>query len=88
MIIAIFWMLENLETYNQSPNISRVMRKPVFSICENKDADQLRGTRETDKRLCFRYMDSTIHIIYQDFNASNHLLWLYSCVWVGPGRKP
>ena len=23
--------------------LSRVMRKPAFSICENKDADQLRG---------------------------------------------
>ena len=24
-------------------NMSRVMRKPAFYICENKDADQLRG---------------------------------------------
>ena len=29
------------------------MRKPAFCICENKDADQLRGNRETDQRLCF-----------------------------------
>ena len=29
-------------------------------LCENKDADQLRGNREADQRLCFRYMDSTI----------------------------
>ena len=29
------------------------MRKPVFGICENKDADQLRGNRESDQRLCF-----------------------------------
>ena len=36
------------------------MRKPAFCICENKDADQLRGNREADQRLCFRYMDSTI----------------------------
>ena len=26
---------------------------------ENKDADQLRGNREADQRLCFRYTDST-----------------------------
>ena len=26
---------------------------------ENKDADQLRGNREADLRLCFRYTDST-----------------------------
>ena len=37
------------------------MRKPDFCICENKDADQLRGNREADQRLCFRYTDSTTH---------------------------
>ena len=40
--------------------MSRVMRKPTFCICENKDADQLRGNREADQRLCFRYLDTTI----------------------------
>ena len=40
--------------------LSRVVRKPSFCICENKDADQLRGNREADQRLCFRYLDSTI----------------------------
>ena len=33
------------------------MRKPAFCICKNKDADQLRGNREADQRLCFRYSD-------------------------------
>ena len=37
-----------------------IMRKPTICICENKGADQLRGNREADQRLCFRYMDSTI----------------------------
>ena len=34
-------------------DLSLVMRKPDFRICENKDADQLRGTcnREADQRL-------------------------------------
>ena len=36
------------------------MRKPTFCICENKDAEQLRGNREADQRLCFRYIDSTV----------------------------
>ena len=40
--------------------LSRVVRKPAFCICENKDADQLHGNREADQRLCFRYKDSTI----------------------------
>ena len=29
--------------------MSRVMRKPAFCICENKDADQLPGNREADQ---------------------------------------
>ena len=69
--------------------MSRVVRKPAFCICENKDADQLRGNREADQRLCFRYIDSTIPLLpYPKFQASNHLLWLYSPVCVGPGQKP
>ena len=36
------------------------MGKPTIFIGENKDADQLRGNREADQRLCFRYSDSTI----------------------------
>ena len=44
-------------------DMSRVMRKPAFCICENKDADQLRGNREADQRLCFRYTDSAIPLL-------------------------
>ena len=36
------------------------MRKLAFFICENKDADQLRGNSEANQRPCFRYIDSTI----------------------------
>ena len=39
------------------------MRKPAFCIYENKDADQLRGNREADQHLCFRYTDSTIPLL-------------------------
>ena len=43
--------------------MSHVMRKPTFCICKNKDADQLRGSREADQRLCFCYLDSTIPLL-------------------------
>ena len=43
--------------------MSRVVRKPAFCICENKDADQLRGNHEADQRLCFPYMDSAIPLL-------------------------
>ena len=43
--------------------MSRVVRKPAFCICQNKDADQLRGNREADQRLCFRHTDSTVPLL-------------------------
>ena len=65
------------------------MRKPTFFICENKDADQLRGNREADQHLCFRKTDSAIPLyLNPKFQASSHLLGLYSLVCVGPGGKP
>ena len=42
---------------------SRIVRKPDFCLGENKGADQLRGNREADQRLCFRYTDSTIPLL-------------------------
>ena len=57
------------------------MRKPAFCICENKDADQLRGNREADQRLCFRYTDSTIPLLSKS-EISN--LYSFSVV-VQPG---
>ena len=44
-------------------NMSLCMRKPTICICENKGADQLRGNREADQRLCFRYTDSTLPLL-------------------------
>ena len=65
------------------------MRKPTFCICKNKDADQLRGNREADQRLCFRYTDSTILLLSKpEISASSHLLLLHSLVYVGLGQKP
>ena len=44
-------------------NMSRIVREPDFCLGENKGADQLRGNREADQRLCFRYTDSTIPLL-------------------------
>ena len=35
----------------------------IVHICVNKDADQLRGNPEADRRLYFHYMDSTIPLL-------------------------
>ena len=71
-------------------DMSFVMRKLAFCICENKDADQLRGNREADLRLCLFAIRIVLSLSYLNlkFQASSHLQWLYSPVCVGPGWKP
>ena len=63
--------------------MSLVMRKPAFCICENKNADQLRGHREADQRdqrrgyreadqrLCFGPTDSTILLLSKSEKPSS-----------------
>ena len=69
--------------------LSLVMRKPVICICENKNAEQLRGNREADQRIFFATrLEQSLYFLNPKFQASSHLLWLYSLVCVGPGRKP
>ena len=51
------------------------MGKPTICIGENKDADPLRGNREADQRLCFRYSDSTIPLLLKSEISS---FWLFS----------
>ena len=64
MYIVIFEKLHlEISTSVTQFYMSLVMRKPVFSICENKDADQLRGNREADQRICLNYTDSTIPLL-------------------------
>ena len=61
-----------------SLHMSRFVRKPAFCICENKDADQLRGDREADQRLCFRYIDSKIPLLSTDMCDEKTCLCLFS----------
>ena len=44
-------------------HLSRHLGKPTICLGENKEADQLRGNRKADQRLCFRYSDSTIRLL-------------------------
>ena len=53
--------------------MSRIVRKPDFCLGENKGADQLRGNREADQRLCFRYSDSTIPLLLKSEISSFYL---------------
>ena len=57
------WMLSGKQTKTKFCGMSHCMRKTTICIGENKDADQLRGNREADQRLCFHYSDSTIPLL-------------------------
>ena len=39
------------------------MRKPIFCICENKGAEELRSNCVALQRFYFRYIDSTIPLL-------------------------
>ena len=70
------------------------MRKSAFYLCENKA--QVKAmiscsvyNHTADLRLGFHFIDSAIPLFLNPkFQASRHLLCLYSPVCVGPGRKP
>ena len=59
------------------------MRKPAFCICENKDADQLRGDHEADQHLCFPYTDSIGY--FQSIKTEVLLKFLKTTntIWIG-----
>ena len=64
------------------------MRKPAFCICENKDADKLRGNHAADQRLCFCYIDSTILLLSKSEisslkQSSEDVQWGFVSVLVG-----
>ena len=75
-----FYLKQVQRTQDPVSYLSHVMRKPDFCICENKVANL---------RLYFCHINSHSHyFLNPKFQASAPLLWLYSPVHVGPGRKP
>ena len=65
--------------------MGRVVRKPAFCICKNKDA--------VAAKLISAFVFATrivqsLYFLNPKFQASSHLLWLYSPLCVGHGRKP
>ena len=55
----------SLDDATMHENVSRLMIKPAFCICENRGAGQLRSNCAADQRLCFRYKNSTIPLHYE-----------------------
>ena len=63
IVLAESHRLSQLNTYPVTRIPESRHEKTNVCICENKDADQLRGNREADQRLCIRYIDSTIPLL-------------------------
>ena len=75
--------------------MSRIMRKPAFCICENKGSakTKVQISFEVTAQLISVFVFATLivqslYFLNLKFQVSNHLLWLYSPVCVGPGRIP
>ena len=74
---------------SEQTKMSRIMIKSAFCICENKGADQLHGNRAADHHLVFTtQIVQSLFFLNLKFQASNHLLWLYKLVCVGPILNP
>ena len=66
-VLCIFQLhYDSFNIFQQVPSqMSRLMGKPTICIGENKGADQLRGNREADQHLCFRFLDSTMPPLFK-----------------------
>ena len=81
------WCLEfQILKFERLYYMSLLVRKLAFCTCENKDADQLRCKLISAFVFATRKVQS-LYFINPKFQASSHLLWLYSPVRVRSGRK-
>ena len=60
---VMFVLLKVSALNNNHKSMEYEPHREKTGICKNKDADQLRGDREADQRLCFRYTDSTVPLL-------------------------
>ena len=65
------------------------MRKPAFCIWEKKKTQiSFAVTAKLISAFVFpTWIVQSLYFVYTKFQASSHLVWLYSPVCVGPGRK-
>ena len=57
------------------------MRRPAFCMCENKDADQLRGNREADQS---RHSEFQIFPVPDRFRNRQTVLFYEKRIFIGP----
>ena len=70
-------------------HLSRIVRKPAFCICEKKTQISFAVTAKLISAFVFAIrIVQCLYYLNPKFQASSHLLRLYSPVCVGPGRTP
>ena len=70
-------------------HLSRVVRKPAFVYAKTKAQISCAVTAQLISALVFAtWIVLSLFFLNPKFQAPSHLLWLYSLVRVGPGRKP
>ena len=75
MIFCIMGMQVNGNLFIDGKYMSRVMRKRVFCICENKDADQLAVTAKLISAFVFATrIEQSLFFLNPKFQASSPLL--------------
>ena len=57
--------MDTFSLWYRYSNLSRHMGNPTKCLGENEGAYQLRGYREVDQRLCFRYTGSTNPLLHK-----------------------
>ena len=69
--------------------LSFVMRKPAFAYEKTKTQISSTVTAKLISAFVFASrIGQSLYFLYAKFQASSHLVWLYSPVCVRPGRKP
>ena len=83
-----FSFLFCVKTIRSHKHVTHIMRNPCLAYVKNK-AQISCSVTGADQHLCFRFIDSTILLLpYLKFQASIHLLWLYSPVCFQPSKNP
>ena len=69
--------------------MSRVVRNRFFAYAKTKTQISFAETAKLISAFVFATkIVQSLYFLYTKFQASSHLVWLYSPVYVGPGQKP
>ena len=64
------------------------MRNRIFAYAKTKTQISFAVTAKLISAFVFAtYIEQSLYFLYRKFQASSHIVWLYSLVCVRPGRK-